>query len=747
MRKMGCKRSLAQGNTGRFLVTYLCILLIPMLMMQIFVRDANQLVTEQSVAHAESVLRQVSVILDNCVENSYSETVSFYNSENMQTYLNRTMTLGEYRVLSHKIIKAMPNKDINNLYEHVLIFMTEYDYILTSGLRINRQDFLYSFRPEGISAEEWEKSVYAAGNGQMLPGCKVTYLGKNMDAVPLVYHSSVVGAKKQATIVYMLDRKYIAQMLSALDLGEEGCAYLLDRDGNILLSEGNALPDLPQERFSQLGSSLFEVDGVRMLAIVQESAKGYSLAYTAPEAYVLRNVQTMTNSFYRFIGIAAVIGLLCAALFTVFNLRPLKEALSEMFTLREKNELTEIRYQQIRDSMSALTAENEEMNDHLRSLMTAMRRAVLDAVINAPGMEEGEMERLLSEVDISLKDGTTVIAVARILDYGNRYDGMEFARLATGSAMEQRVGGQKCYFHYVGVDKILLMLSFTEESEAFPKAMALVQSLVQQAMENDDVELRAGVSDPCAESCDIARGYREALEALNTPDAQEACMAYRDLPESGEMYDYSPATASSLIELTAIGNAEAVMRTLQEVYESNLVQRRMSESRTYLLLNDLYATALKAAERVAYAAEDIKLEKLSVEEGFTRIAALMDSAARSVNEGRMGKGNQLVSAITAEIDAHYTEPEFDLTTLAHALNYSESHVSHLFRKETGESLSKAIENKRIALACEKLRSGDWRMKELARSVGYANDITFLRAFKRVTGLKPSEWRSENEQEE
>jgi two-component system response regulator YesN len=90
------------------------------------------------------------------------------------------------------------------------------------------------------------------------------------------------------------------------------------------------------------------------------------------------------------------------------------------------------------------------------------------------------------------------------------------------------------------------------------------------------------------------------------------------------------------------------------------------------------------------------------------------------------------------IAAHYGE-ELTLAQLAGALDVSESHLSHIFKKETGQTLNGYLTSYRIRRAMQLLGDCRNRVSEVAQRVGYRDVTYFSATFKKITGLSPSEY--------
>lgn len=92
------------------------------------------------------------------------------------------------------------------------------------------------------------------------------------------------------------------------------------------------------------------------------------------------------------------------------------------------------------------------------------------------------------------------------------------------------------------------------------------------------------------------------------------------------------------------------------------------------------------------------------------------------------------------IEKHYTEP-FDLDELAKELHLSRHHVSHLFRTETGGTITDYLIARRIRQACWLLRVEPLSIEQIGVKVGIPHFAYFCRLFKKITGVTPKQYRS------
>jgi YesN/AraC family two-component response regulator len=99
----------------------------------------------------------------------------------------------------------------------------------------------------------------------------------------------------------------------------------------------------------------------------------------------------------------------------------------------------------------------------------------------------------------------------------------------------------------------------------------------------------------------------------------------------------------------------------------------------------------------------------------------------------------IVREIVRYIAGHYAEP-ISLSELAAKYNYSLSHISKKFAKETGCGFTQYLQRIRIEQSCRLLETGDYFINEVADLVGYGNAKSFNKVFKETLGITPQEFK-------
>lgn len=92
------------------------------------------------------------------------------------------------------------------------------------------------------------------------------------------------------------------------------------------------------------------------------------------------------------------------------------------------------------------------------------------------------------------------------------------------------------------------------------------------------------------------------------------------------------------------------------------------------------------------------------------------------------------------IEARSSEAGFDIRALAMTVGVSPEHISRTLKKHTGETFRQILRECRVRRACHLLETTQLTMKEIAYQAGFSSPSHFDRAFRKVAGHAPTQYR-------
>ena len=177
-----------------------------------------------------------------------------------------------------------------------------------------------------------------------------------------------------------------------------------------------------------------------------------------------------------------------------------------------------------------------------------------------------------------------------------------------------------------------------------------------------------------------------------------------------------------------------------------LEQLRARGNQAYVIILTAYDSFSYAQSALRLGAVDFLLKPFhdgELEQAVTNLRRRMEAGRAPEQPAIPGlkKGDKSKYVLQAMdyIGQHYGEQAISVGAIAQHLGLSESHLSHLFRKETDYTILNYLTRYRIHKAMELLRDCRLKVYEIAEQVGYRDITYFSSTFKKVTGMSPSEF--------
>ncbi|MDF2647611.1 MAG: AraC family transcriptional regulator [Paenibacillus sp.] len=517
---------------------------------------------------------------------------------------------------------------------------------------------------------------------------------------------------------------------------------ILEKDGSLLYTTSGRLAATDIPEFNESEDYILSGD----YFFFRETPADSSLTYVTavPYSNIATRVRTATLTLILISGAAIIIGLLASVFFSRKINRPVKDMVT-LLLRRDSGKLKstihefDLIHQNIRDLMLEKEATLKDLIDK-RSLLTSFGyinklKAIMSdindwkdiAEMNEPffivlyqlhfkmlSIENSQMktDRMAYYIQEYIN---VVMSEAVPSSHTFQIENNQILSLIrgkdVGEELEQGLGMLKMILDR-DKDYFLATIAISsvyEHSSQFNDAYLEVQEMAQRARPVDESQVireRRHVPPQLVFTVQQEQELYANLQAGN----HEFCISF--LNRMLEQYDRKEASIQQLKQLAAgiIARVVKILAPYGVDAESSMQQRHMA------LMKECYTL-----DQFKQFYEHLFLTSATI------ILSIKDEQ------------DPTISFILDYVENRYAE-DLSLELLADKLNLSVAYLSVYIKEKTGTNFSEHLNAIRIRKAKELLTEHNLSVQEIGLQIGYQNVTSFIRMFKKITGIPPGEYR-------
>jgi AraC-like DNA-binding protein len=654
------------------------------------------------------------------------------------------------------------------LSSYVTVFYVHFknsDIIISPSTSYTADSFYPTFfASEGLDAAAWRAQYLdPIFTGAYLPMTTINTGANPHRVIPYLYSLNADPATPfNANILLYIDAGQISSLLERVRLFDDSWVYIVDRNGQVITSvhdeERNVtLIDIPAGARSGFFRQLIYGQDM-IITYTTSSSNGWRYVAVTPTSSAMQPINSVYRTIWLIVLGSLVLGTIVAFYLLSRNLRPITEVIRSLQTFYTPDSSGN-EFDFMKGSIANLIKDNKLLRQDIDQQKPLMKQVLLTRLVQGQIYTSSEFIQLADKSGFRHMAPAYVALVIRIIGYVREkneddQEELDILRIGTVKVLENMVGARGLVNTIDSIHISLLLLCESPEKDSQRIEAGHLAIRINEHLDRYyAISTMVGIGTAVREILEISQSFSEARQALDffSIEKKTGIVQYDDIPQLKGHYVYSVDFESRLIMLIRAGEEELVNNMLTQVYNDNFFQRELSYSAARLLLYDLYGTLIKVSYDVSLdetTRQNIdELEKI-LEQGdigvaFADIKRCCLSVCSYINSNKRSHNNDLKAQIIAEIDRSYSDPNFSLYLLGDQFNLSENYLSQFIKEQLGESFSSYLEKLRINEARQRLLCTQDSIKEIALSVGYSNDQSFRRAFKRVTGLSPSYYREQS----
>lgn len=725
----------------RFAITYSVFLLIILLLMVHLHRVSTTRSEEDFWNQDQSTFESAVSLLDN----NFTTMDSITRQLSMNTKLYRLATMkstddNDFYLsgLTMKQSLASYMYSYNELpFSTYFVYLRNSGYIISVNTFNSEQLYIRNYLSSGANFNEWhdllnnnltkDSALYPLSDF-MLPESGNAYLYVlNMDV--LTYKDI------PATVAFHINEQTLRKIFSGVSLGDTGYIIAVDAQDQPVFSLSEDKNTSSEKDLNTLTESVLSLSYDDNNTCVHNDTHIMRIASKTNDwTFYLVQPESIYPSDYQFIFLLILFAAIIGGLIMIFilvrnNMRPilhLDDQLQE--TLHANTQLIEeaaairpVLYDNyLRQLMSGVITTPDELSfiqNYLHLEDPSLHYYVLYGVTyeNDPAADTFPNENTSTESSESMKD---IIAglLARYFSYENNL----------------YLCSPKKHIYAVLIpfsgtaDEILITLQ--------EKALKFHSELLEEY----SIWFFAGIGLSCSFT-NIWESYQQAKDAAGYTSKNYIFLPYEMLKKGSHVYYYPAEFSTRLIRSITGGNKSQVIEIFNLIHQENIEERSLPFQLLRFLLTDIRNTLLKA--RFTYTGEStpqiVEIDTMLSQDELTfRLCEDISIKLCDFFASKSEKNN-LIDSIVTYIRENYKNPALCLSKISDEFHISESYFSHMFKENMNVNFSVYLEDLRLTEAAHLIEKGESGINEIALEVGYNNQTSFRRAFKKKYGVTPS----------
>lgn len=754
------------------LLSYVIILLFPVTVgTYVYHRIENLMVTNANKTNL-GLLEQVKLVAENRFAEIDKMNVKMAFNPKVQfalSIIDDDYTRSQFN--SSDIIKEI--KSVRNTSSFVgdfFVYFKNTDTVLTSTGKSDAKTFfkeLLVYDKKGLDQIINEMFTGQLSNAY-LPATRIKQGGKVSQPITFI-QSLPLGEKTniKGYLVVLFNEQEFDRLIQQINKVNRSSIYIVDSNKQVILSntEKHQLStDVLAKMNYESGYESYQQDGESMIFSYTTSQNGWKYISVMPKDMVLEQVITLKNEALTLLLLCLLIGIVISYFMTYRNYSPIRDVVK---TIMKENDHTSEdntnEFDYIKQSIIRSVQEKNQLKQKLSEHIPVIQANFLSRLVKGHVEVADINDESLKFMGVFFNNeyfSAMIIEIDDCREFISEDTEREWALVRfVLSNLSRDLLWEQGYIVEMDRGRLTILNNTSSPSEeTYQFRDAFVKKLKNMAQQRFKLNITISISQFHQGVENIGRCYREALLALDyrMVYGQNEGIYYSEIANLEQYYyQYPMETEIQLMNYVKVGDFVNAERVLEQIYELNFQLGRISPEMGRSLFYDLLSSLIKVMNGLNLS--DKKLFENSfdpvknfagctkAEEMFEKTKELYRNICGHLKENKTEHGDRLHARITRYIEEHFFDSNVSLVSIADHFQITSQYLSNFFKKHSGQKISDYISEVRIVHAKKMLNDRSLTLTEIAHKIGYANDVGFVRFFKKYEGVPPGKYREMIEQ--
>ncbi|SDD50403.1 Cache domain-containing protein [Paenibacillus sp. UNCCL117] len=598
----------------------------------------------------------------------------------------------------------------------------------------------------------------------------------NQDVVTLVRSYPTISSPgyRKGVVAVNIKEEVLYNMVKAVyEDGKVGHLFVIDKDGNVVTHDDKTqiyrnMQELPyiKNALSVKGAGAFTVrlDGVDQTVFHRYSDyTGWTMISIVPEAQIYKPLQVTRNLLLVFAAAMLALALIVVIYVNRWTYKPLDRLVGKVSGAYRsgqpnKSGMKAFGLRDLEQVFDQMVLDQEHLERHVRDSKPVLKWKIMMDMLTGYRTDYQSVRHHLEFVGVRLFPERYLVCTAEVSKEGEAMTPRDetLYTFAFCNVAEELINSE-CAGAAIdlGGGRAAVIFSFAEgdAEQNHLRTLAILEMILDVMKKQFHLNVTVGVGRSCKDVLHIPVSYDESRKALHYKMVfgHHSVISIEDLqsPDSQDYYRLN-RMVEPIMEALKSADPEKLRRSLGELYqaavESNLPPDLLRQLSFDMIMKSLQAAgAIGVEPDESVGALDSIYEKISRCENWKEaeklVWSVLEELAAKIDEKRSHRGkNETVERMLTYIQEHYHESDLSLDRLAEQFHLTPTYISKLFKEYTEHNFIDHLIDTRIDASKSLLLDKERKVNEISEAVGYTNTRSFLRTFKKYTGMTPTEYR-------
>jgi AraC-like DNA-binding protein len=706
----------------------------------------------------EKLLNNIQHNIDGILDTLDSSSTSIIFNDHFEKLMNLKSNTTDFNYELSFIVDRLYVHSQSNPTVDILIYLPQSQYLISS-LTANHISYIsgsLKLKDNTITEEDWINKLNQLNRDSYFISRHMSY--KNFGKDSIVFGRSIplsANTKLLANIFVSVPYRYIQNISDV----SSGSFMIIDEEGTVL--EPNHISFSEDVHFSsKSGAKTIHIDDKPYILsyVKSNSTHWYYAVLVAKQDYWEK------ANYIRIIAVACTLIALVLGCISIYwllkrNYRPVHNVVS----LISNNEVDKSKNEfiLIREAYTRLYKENKTMGNNLSKQLERSREIYLLSKLKDVGgylADEDSMEyfqlnfdnkkfalvsfyRSYTEQDIPYFDNDSIAYI-------------NFLSFVINNVLTELLDNKFQYYHLNDGELILCFFVLREnetsvwEQECLEKLGQLYEFLKQKL----DLSLSITMGEVGDNFKTIHNLYDDILEAheYNCMIHEDGIVLVKDIIEPNHHKDKRKSIYEKMLnEALMLSNYRKAASITETIFDEFMAEESstfpMQKFYIYHLIDTILNSSQNdAATKISSKSFHLLLENIplcsntqTLKKAFLNVLKAICGLSQEKYEEKM---QSFTNNIKNYVNENYMDCNLNIGSIADSMKLNPKYMSRLFKEENEEGLLDYINTVRIQKARLILAARDITLEDLALMVGYTNVRTFRRAFYKIEGTTPSQYK-------